>query len=283
MHWPNLFQSTSAFAPSSPAIPILKSIVLSSHETREMLHEIIRQALILPCTNAQYRDITRGAIHILGVWILGNEDERPSFLRRSGSAVTRSSSTTSAISANNAENSSTTKVLSTSPITEDFPIHPKNLEEQQSDANVFLRRYLLMIKLIFEDHRVGENRDSLVVNVQQVTDWEGLVALYKDAINLYRAIVVSKGGIDIEWESWELLLHCLLDIQQWLMSQPEKYSRIPIQSLAEDLASYIWETVFHAFVRAKIVHLELWRQLKTHVVSSMRWTQALQQWVVKLG
>ncbi|KAG1241957.1 hypothetical protein G6F68_016429 [Rhizopus microsporus] len=129
-------------------------------------------------------------------------------------AVTRSSSTTSAISANNAENSSTTKVLSTSPITEDFPIHPKNLEEQQSDANVFLRRYLLMIKLIFEDHRVGENRDSLVVNVQQVTDWEGLVALYKDAINLYRAIVVSKGGIDIEWESWELLLHCLLDIQQ---------------------------------------------------------------------
>ncbi|KAG1463089.1 hypothetical protein G6F46_002102 [Rhizopus delemar] len=279
MHWPNLFQSTSAFAPSSPAIPILKSIVLSSHETREMLHEIIRQALILPCTNAQYRDITRGAIHILGVWILGNEDERPSFLRRSGSAVTRSSSTTSAISANNAENSSTTKVLSTSPITEDFPINPKNLEEQQSDANVFLRRYLLMIKLIFEDHRVGENRDALVANVQQVTDWEGLVALYKDAINLYRAIVVSKGGIDIEWESWELLLHCLLDIQQWLMSQPEKYSRIPVQPLAEDLASYIWETVFHAFVRAKIVHLELWRQLKTHVVSSMRWTQALQQWV----
>lgn len=283
MHWPNLFQSSAAFTSSSPAIPILKSIVLSSHETREMLHEIIRQALVLPCTNAQYRDITRGAIHILGVWILGNEDERPSFLRRSGSAVTRSSSTTSAVSTNNvtAENTPT-KVLSASPVTEDFPTHHKTSDEQ-SDANVFLRRYLLMIKLIFEDHRPSEeqSRDAIVASVQQVTDWEGLVALYKDAINLYRAIVVSKGGIDIEWESWELLLHCLLDIQQWLMSQPEKYSRVPVQSLAEDLASYIWETVFHAFVRAKIVHLELWRQLKTHMVSSMRWTQALQQWVVK--
>ncbi|KAG1471230.1 hypothetical protein G6F56_002246 [Rhizopus delemar] len=281
MHWPNLFQSSAAFTSSSPAIPILKSIVLSSHETREMLHEIIRQALVLPCTNAQYRDITRGAIHILGVWILGNEDERPSFLRRSGSAVTRSSSTTSAVSTNNvtAENTPT-KVLSASPVTEDFPTHHKTSDEQ-SDANVFLRRYLLMIKLIFEDHRPSEeqSRDAIVASVQQVTDWEGLVALYKDAINLYRAIVVSKGGIDIEWESWELLLHCLLDIQQWLMSQPEKYSRVPVQSLAEDLASYIWETVFHAFVRAKIVHLELWRQLKTHMVSSMRWTQALQQWV----
>lgn len=81
----------------------------------------------------------------------------------------------------------------------------------------------------------------MAANVQQVTDWEGLVALYKDAINVYRAIAVSKGGIEIEWESWELLLQCLLDIQQWFMSQPEKYSRVPVQSLAEELADYIWE------------------------------------------
>ncbi|CAO3694673.1 unnamed protein product [Rhizopus microsporus] len=278
INWP----TQAPFASSSPAIPILKSIVLSSHETREMLHEIIRQALILPCTNTQYRDITRGAIHVLGVWILCKEEERPSFLRRSGSAVTRSSSTTSAISMNNGNIPGTeqNKILSTSPIAEEFPVHQKSSEDQH-DANAFLRRYLMMIKLIFEDRRGSDDksRDVLAANAQQVTDWEGLVALYKDAINVYRAIVVSKGGIDIEWESWELLLHCLLDIQQWLMSQPEKYSRVPVQPLAEDLASYIWETVFYAFVRAKIIHMELWNQLKVHVVSSTRWPQALQQWV----
>lgn len=280
INWP----TQAPFASSSPAIPILKSIVLSSHETREMLHEIIRQALILPCTNTQYRDITRGAIHVLGVWILCKEEERPSFLRRSGSAVTRSSSTTSAISMNNGNipGAEQNKILSTSPIAEEFPVHQKNSEDQH-DANAFLRRYLMMIKLIFEDRRGSDDksRDVLAANAQQVTDWEGLVALYKDAINVYRAIVVSKGGIDIEWESWELLLHCLLDIQQWLMSQPEKYSRVPVQPLAEDLASYIWETVFYAFVRAKIIHMELWNQLKVHVVSSTRWPQALQQWVVR--
>jgi hypothetical protein len=72
-----------------------------------------------------------------------------------------------------------------------------------------------------------------------------------------------------------------LEIQQWFMSQPEKHSRIPVQALAEDLADFIWETLLHAFVRAKIVHLELWNQLKVHIVSSLRWTQTLNQWVVK--
>ncbi|KAL9549835.1 hypothetical protein MBANPS3_005021 [Mucor bainieri] len=311
-HWPHMSHTpqAAAAAAASPATPILKSIVLSSHETREMLHEIIRQSLILPCSNAQYRDITRGAIHILGVWILGSEEERPSFLRRSGginnnnnasssSAVTRSSSTASVSnSTDNASILSSSRVMSTSPISEEPPLPPlpqpasapakTASEEEYSDANTFLRRYLLMIKLIFEDRAPRKNssggsgsgsRDMMVANVQQVTDWEGLVALYKDAINVYRAIAVSKGGIEIEWESWELLLQCLLDIQQWFMSQPEKYSRIPVQSLAEELADYIWETLLHAFIRAKITHTELWHNLKIHMVSSMRWVQALNQWV----
>ncbi|GAA5798646.1 hypothetical protein HPULCUR_004051 [Helicostylum pulchrum] len=273
INWPHLSQI------SSPATPILKSIVLSSHETREMLHEILRQSLILPSTNIQYRDITRGAIHILGVWILGSEDERPSFLRRSGSIVTRSSSTASvsnSITTTNNNENLCPRPFSTSPIEE----HAMPSYEDYSDANVFLRRYLLMIKLVFEDRRPeANNRDNLAASAQQVSDWEGLVALYKDAINVYRAISVSRGGIDIEWESWELMLQCLLDIQQWFMSQPEKYSRIPVQALAEELADYIWETLLFSFVRAKILHMELWKNLKVHMVSSMRWVQALNQWV----
>ncbi|KAI8362756.1 hypothetical protein BD560DRAFT_178321 [Blakeslea trispora] len=292
LHWPpTSHASGTATTVSSPATPILKSIVLSSHETREMLHEIIRQSLVLPCSNPQYRDIIRGAIHILGVWILGSEDERPSFLRRSGSVVTRSSSTAS-VSNNSVSNdpilssSSSSRVFSSSPI-EEFapPLPPKNstTNEDYSDANTFLRRYLLMIKLVFEDRRPdatqNNSRDVQALNAQQVTDLEGLVALYKDAISVYRSIAVSKGGIDIEWESWELLLQCLLDIQQWLMSQHEKYSRIPVQSLAEDLVDYIWETLFHAFIRAKVTHMELWHHLRTHLGNSMHWPQSLNQWV----
>lgn len=53
----------------SPATPILKSIVLGP-ENREFAHEIVRQALMLPAGSPLYKDIVRGAVHIVGVWIL---------------------------------------------------------------------------------------------------------------------------------------------------------------------------------------------------------------------
>jgi hypothetical protein len=163
----------------------------------------LRQSLVLPCTNPSYRDITRGAIHILGVWILGSEDERPSFLRRSSSA------------------SSANVIISIN----DKPVEMQQQKQQHcdnksssispqpstdgcyTDANMFLRRYLLMIKLIFENKSKNKVHDDVILaaNVQKSAvsiDWEGLVSLYKDAINLYRTIIVSRGGIDIEWESW---------------------------------------------------------------------------------
>lgn len=53
----------------SPATPILKSIVLAP-ENREFAHEIVRQSLMLPAGSPLYKDIVRGAVHIVGVWIL---------------------------------------------------------------------------------------------------------------------------------------------------------------------------------------------------------------------
>lgn len=53
----------------SPATPILKSIVLGA-ENREFAHEIVKQALMLPAGSPLYKDIVRGAVHIVGIWIL---------------------------------------------------------------------------------------------------------------------------------------------------------------------------------------------------------------------
>src|ERR1051325_6113852 len=53
----------------SPAIPILKSIFLGP-ENREFAHEIVRQSLMLPAGSPLNKDIVRGAVHIVGVWIL---------------------------------------------------------------------------------------------------------------------------------------------------------------------------------------------------------------------
>ncbi|KAI7868261.1 hypothetical protein BDF14DRAFT_1881054 [Spinellus fusiger] len=278
-YWPHVSSTLT-----SPATPILKSIVLSSHETREMLHEVLRQCMVLPCSNPYYRDITRGALHIIGVWILGNEKERPAFLRRTGgtstgtigqTSTTRSSSVASVSTCKNSVTEP--KPLTVSPTTCTAPRAEKQ-ESDYADANIFLRRYLLMIKLLFESGGTHYGKEGWNAN-GQIMDGEGLLALYKDAINVYRAITVAQGGVDMEWESWELLLHCLLEIQTWFMHPSQPMDRMPMQALAEDMADFICETLLHAFVRAQITHMSLWVELKDHLLASIQWSQTLSQWI----
>ncbi|CAO3607595.1 unnamed protein product [Cunninghamella echinulata] len=311
---------------SSPATPILKSIVLSSHETREMLHEILRQCMILPITNPNYRDITRGAIHILGVWMLGNEEERPSFLRRTNSTPASAStiitsgshSVHNMNSANDIIRSNSFAALSTPKhiLQNDTSLSSSTATDNNNnninmafisspalqfatsglatmenhdyvEANVFLRRYFLMIKLIFENDNDNNKQDSKDSNTMEATtkifssdaDWESAVALYKDAINVYRAITVTRGGIEMECESWETLLQCLLDIQDWMMLAPDTSSQIPVTSLADDFVEYLYETMLYAYARARIAHVSYWKELKKRLVSTMQWYQVLEQWV----
>lgn len=208
------------FSGSSPAIPIVKSIVLGSHESREIIHELLRQSLVLPCTNQQYRDIVRGAMHVLGVWAISGEDERPAFLRRSssighfarGGAVSTSTSNASLSTMGTSQIAPSIDVTDGSADTNSSQILVRSSSNQTTDyaiANVYLRRYLLMIQTIFDS--IGEvpddtskfkNRDALATSVQNTSDWDGLVNLYKDALNIYRAITVANDGIDIESQSW---------------------------------------------------------------------------------
>ncbi|KAI8332922.1 hypothetical protein BC941DRAFT_435785 [Chlamydoabsidia padenii] len=335
VNWPNLPSSAN----SSPAIPILKSIVLSSHETREMLHEVLRQCVVLPTTNTNYRDITRGAVHVLGVWMLGNEDERPSFLRRTGSVPTsatstipgggnsmiRSSSYASLTTASkplhqeknyylisnreedkddiNTASSSMEKIIPGSPSSQLPSQQPNTLsaltnnnntsnsmlslststtaDHDYVEANVFLRRYFLMIKMIFIS---DQQQNTPIKHLRDLAmdsqfDWEGLAALYKDAVNVYRSITVTRGGIEMEWESWETLLQCLLDIHEWMMETSDRSSRIPVVTLADDFAEYLCETLLHAFARARIAHTEFWQELKKHQIASLGWSETLDQWI----
>lgn len=206
------------FSGSSPAIPIMKSIVLGSIESREIIHEVLRQALVLPCSNQNYRDIVRGSMHVLGVWALSGEDERPAFLRRSsstgnygrGGGVSTSTSNTSLSTM--ATSPTSVHAIETTDHDADSSSLARSASNQTTDyanANVYLRRYFLMIQTIFDN--IGEttddlskykNREAVAAAVQNTSDWEGLVSLYKDALNIYRAITVAHDGIDIESQSW---------------------------------------------------------------------------------
>ncbi|KAI9282378.1 hypothetical protein BC943DRAFT_328675 [Umbelopsis sp. AD052] len=286
------------FSGSSPAIPIMKSIVLGSIESREIIHEVLRQALVLPCSNQNYRDIVRGSMHVLGVWALSGEDERPAFLRRSsstgnygrGGGVSTSTSNTSLSTM--ATSPTSVHAIETTDHDADSNSLARSASNQTTDyanANVYLRRYFLMIQTIFDN--IGEttddlskykNREAVAAAVQNTSDWEGLVCLYKDALNIYRAITVAHDGIDIESQSWEVMLGCLMDIREKLMNSTEKYTIIPVHALADDLADYACETLLVAFARSDTTNPDLWIRLKKSMIVAHRWPQPLNQWVKQM-
>ncbi|KAF9381562.1 Ral GTPase-activating protein subunit alpha-1 [Podila verticillata] len=212
---------------TSPATPILKSIVYSSEINREMMHEIVRQGLSLPAGHPQYKDIVRGAVHIVGVWCLSGEEERPAFLR--------SSSGRSAPSASNHS-------LNGIAISEDAP----TTHEPYSTANSFLQRYFQLLTKVFYDKPLsvqdaGSNSSSEALGSgQSRIDPDSLYSLYKDIIGLFRAIM-SRGQIELDEKSWRVLLGSLLEIQRRVMNQPERYSTPIPPSSTDDLASYLVE------------------------------------------
>lgn len=163
----------------------------------------------------------RGSMHVLGVWALSGEDERPAFLRRSsstghyarGGAVSTSASNASLSTMGTSQITQPAEAIDvetdTNSSSHSLVRSSSNRTTDYATANVYLRRYFLMIQTIFDS--IGEtpddlskykNRDALAATVQNTSDWEGLVNLYKDALNIYRAITVANDGIDIESQSW---------------------------------------------------------------------------------
>lgn len=226
---------------TSPATPILKSIVYSSQINREMMHEIVRQGLSLPPGHPQYKDIVRGALHIVGVWCLSGEEERPSFLRSSQNRPQGSQNLGVTSSGSHDQNSQSNN----------SPYEPFSI------ANSFLRRYFQLLTNVFSEnptalHDMGSNSSSEALGStgnQVKLDTDALYSLYKDVLGLLRAIM-ARGQIEMDAQSWDVLLKSLLEIQRRVMNMPEKYATPLPAQLTDELSAYIievrcgWHTVY---------------------------------------
>ncbi|KAG0207363.1 Ral GTPase-activating protein subunit alpha-2 [Mortierella sp. GBA30] len=255
---------------TSPATPILKSIVFSSEINREMMHEIVRQGLSLPPGHPQYKDIVRGAVHIVGVWCLSGEEERPAFLRSSFTGRSHMSSS----------------VSSASLISQDAGGPQQGTsQEPYSTANSFLQRYFQLLTNVFVENPLllndlGSNSSSEQVGStgnHAKMDMDALFHQYKDIIGLFRAIMV-RGQIEMDTRSWEVLLISLLTIQRRIMALQEKFTAPASVSAVDDLASLIIETVLCAYSRCPNVSNAQWLALREVMTDSLRWPQTVTQW-----
>ncbi|GBB96125.1 hypothetical protein RclHR1_02690010 [Rhizophagus clarus] len=241
----------------SPATPILKSIMLAP-ENREFAHEVVKQSLMLPAGSPLYKDIVRGAVHIVGVWILSGEEERPAFLRKSLQNLPLSSPSTSQ------SDTSITPNLT--------PLSATSFASSYSDANIYLRRYIMLLNLVFDDHSFL-TVDGGMTNIEV----EAQVSIYRDVLSLYRSMT-TESSIEIELGTWETLLRSLLDLQKKIMNQNDKYASIPSVALADDLADYLIETLLYAFARSEFQDQDLWNKLAIQMSFSVRWYQTISQW-----
>ncbi|CAO3569063.1 unnamed protein product [Mortierella alpina] len=259
---------------TSPATPILKSIVFSSEINREMMHEIVRQGLSLPPGHPQYKDIVRGAVHIVGVWCLSGEEERPSFLRSSSASRSHLSASISSASlvsqdAGGSQPGSQQGLLS----------------EPYSTANSFLQRYFQLLTNVFAEspsslNDVGSNSSSEQLGAggnHVKLDMDALFAQYRNVIGLFRAIM-ARGQIEMDAKSWEVLQSSLLMIQRRIMCMQEKFTAPSSVSAVDDLASLIIETVLCAYSRCPNVSNPQWLALREVMTESLRWPQAVTQW-----
>lgn len=65
-----------------------------------------------------------------------------------------------------------------------------------ANANVYLRRYIVLLTLVFEDHSLLTN-DGGMINVEV----EAQVSIYRDVLALYRSIM-AEGPIELEPATW---------------------------------------------------------------------------------
>ncbi|KAJ3175950.1 Ral GTPase-activating protein subunit alpha-2 [Geranomyces variabilis] len=66
-------------SPVTPASTALRALLLGSDVANvEMVHEWLRQAMLLPCA---WSDVIRGSVGVMRVWLGQNNDDRPPFLQ----------------------------------------------------------------------------------------------------------------------------------------------------------------------------------------------------------
>ncbi|KAG0225719.1 Ral GTPase-activating protein subunit alpha-1 [Mortierella sp. GBA43] len=274
---------------TSPATPILKAIMYSSEVNREMIHEIVRQGLSLPPGHPQYKDIVRGAVHIIGVWCLSGEEERPVFLRSSTSRPQVPSSMSS-VSLGSQDSASSQQQRSQHGAQQNS-LHGSQQSspgEPYSTANSFLQRYFRLLTNVFVEspiilYDLGSNSSSEAlgsITSHPRLDTDALYQIYKDIIGLFRAIL-TRCQIELDSKSWEVLLGSLLEIQSKVMSLQEKLSAVMSAAFLDDLAMATIETVLCAHSRCPNVSDAQWIALRKTMIEDLRHPQLVAQWAEK--
>ncbi|KAJ3191793.1 Ral GTPase-activating protein subunit alpha-2 [Irineochytrium annulatum] len=246
-------QTPSGAATLAKASVVLRAILLSDEVNREFLHEIVRQSFLVPFAHI---DVGRLGLFILRISFTDRtkNDERPVFLQRvnKGSRTATIEQTGASI-----ENVATSamgsaelhpardKECTTSGSS--IAAHDWQKEDQDnSNANMFIRRYIRYVSLLFLD-----KKDY----IQQV---DSQVTLMKEGVQFYRLLALES-HVSLSPDTWLTLMRTLNEINLHILCRPNKFAGVASPPQAEDICNLLIESSLCIWVRSAFRTEESWK------------------------
>lgn len=241
---------------------IVKDTFYSTHDNVNLLHEIFRQAFLLPFSHA---NAMRKVVQVYKDWIYKNVPELPIFMQEPDTdGYTEDQRSTEMIHSHN------------------------EMEENEIIGMSFGRlRKDSYIKAILSDLRAGlqNTLQVFIINAANVFLLEispekdllldEQVDMCKRVLNIYRFMVMN---VQMEKKTWEQLLLVLLQITSLVLKE-----RPPIRkdSLGGRLAPALFQTLIVTWIKANlnvIISSDLWDQFLFVLSSLTQWEELIKEW-----
>uniref|UniRef100_A0A8W8IDE3 Rap-GAP domain-containing protein n=1 Tax=Magallana gigas TaxID=29159 RepID=A0A8W8IDE3_MAGGI len=263
---------------------IVRSVLLTSRENINIIHESFRQAFLFSLNQSKS---IKTVISVYKDWFQ-HADQKPIFMQEPsdiglGHAPDHHSSLSDILEEDSSDESA--------PQTKDLS---KSLPSLDSINNSRIRNasYLGAIGDLADGGRLNDVRAGIqkvlqvfIVNSANVfllqTDDESAMSeqvdLCKKVINIYRYLVMN---INMEQKTWEKMLQVLLCITTGVLGDVPIFNRKPTD-LQKRLATPIFQTIIVTWIRANLcvfVSGQLWDQFLGVLSSLSGWPELIRQW-----
>ncbi|KXS13439.1 hypothetical protein M427DRAFT_366793 [Gonapodya prolifera JEL478] len=251
----NQDRTTSATATvpmvNEPTSSVLRQLLFGNEQCREMVHEIIRQSLLVPW---KHYSVCELGIAVVREWILAPDDHRPGFLRD-----------TSPPQSPAPDRGHLSKSLL---IGSSVSLGLDSEGEAVSNPGSYVKRYIRFARMVFLERK------------DRAGFWDQQATLFKDVIDLYRTFSMQS-FIPLNEENWETLMTVLLEIEYQIMAQKvEKAAFMGRESLQDEMASLLIETILCVWLRSGTKKQYFWNKLRDQLSKSgtTRWKPTILEW-----
>lgn len=234
----------------SKAASVMRRIVFSTQEDREIIQEIVRQGLLAPFSS----EAARYSLFLIRTWLFNPFADRPLAKPDNGDGG---------------------KLGVSEVIMEDnncFRAQNSDRMEYDKEARIYAHRYISYIRLLF-----FPRKDSADSTTSQVL-------LLKEGFQLFR-LMAMEIHVKMSEQTWKVLTQNLLEICEELLCKPLVTPGAPQHPCAEDISYIAVESTLITWIRFGTKSQSDWVKIRQLLENCTNYRPVVQQWgklIIKL-